>query len=225
VQARQKIEETAWLLQLAVEHDFLRGVVGWVPLSDPHVRSHLERFAGCPKLKAVRHVLHDEPDEFYMLRDDFNAGVALLGEFNVAYDILICERHLPQTIEFVDRHPRQVFILDHIAKPRIRDGVISPWRERLIELARRENVYCKLSGLVTEARWGRWAEAELQPYFDAVLEAFGPRRIMFGSDWPVLLVSVEYRRWMRVVENMIAALSPGERSRIMGETAAEAYRL
>ena len=225
VQARQSLEETAWLLDLAARHPFMRGVVGWVPLAQPGVAAHLERFAARNELKAVRHVLHDEPEDRYMLRKDFNAGIRLLKSFGLVYDILVFERHLPQTIAFVDRHPGQVFVVDHIAKPFIRGGLLSPWRESMLQLARRENVYCKLSGMVTEADWSAWSESDLRPYFSVVLEAFTPRRMMFGSDWPVLLVAAGYQRWVDVVSNMIAALTPAERDRIMGGTAAEVYRL
>ena len=180
VQARQSLAETQWLLELARHHDFIRGVVGWVALSDPKVDRDLEHFCTNAKLKSVRHVLHDEPDDLYILREDFNSGIKLLKDFDLRYDLLIFERHLPQTIQFVDRHPNQIFILDHVAKPRVREGVISPWRENLTELARRGNVFCKLSGLVTEASWQSWTEADLDPYLQIALTAFGPERVMFG---------------------------------------------
>ena len=151
VQARQKIQETEWLLDFASEYAFIQGVVGWVPLTSASVSRDLEHFVQHPKFKAVRHVLHDEPDDFYMLRDDFNKGISVLTSLQLTYDILIFEKHLPQTMKFVDRHPYQKFVVDHIAKPRIREGILSPWRENLKELAKRDLVYCKLSGLVTEA--------------------------------------------------------------------------
>jgi L-fuconolactonase len=225
VQARQSLEETSWLLDLAEGHSFLRGVVGWVPLTEPAVAGTLEKLAGRAKLKGVRHILHDEPDDSYMLRPDFNAGVRLLARFQLAYDVLIFERQLPQTLRFVDRHPNQVFVLDHIAKPRIAAQVFSPWRENIAALARRENVYCKLSGMVTEAHWESWTPRDLQPYFEAVLEAFGPRRLLFGSDWPVLLLASSYGRWQATVAEAISSLSACERERIMAGAAAEAYRL
>ena len=225
VQARQSLVETEWLLDLASRHNFMRGVVGWVPLADPAVASHLEKYAANPKLKAVRHVLHDEPDDFYILRDDFNRGIARLKALGLRYDILIFERHLPQTIEFVDRHANQVFIVDHVAKPRIKDRLLSPWRERMRDLARRENVYCKLSGMVTEADWNAWAESDLQPFIETVLECFGPGRVMFGSDWPVALVACTYKHWIEVVERATALLSLSERNRLFGGTAKEAYQL
>jgi L-fuconolactonase len=225
VQARQTVEETAWLLDLASRTPFMLGVVGWIPLVEDSAGQWLEKFAADPKLKAVRHVVHDEPDDRYLLRDDFNRGIDRLRDHRLVYDILIFERHLPQTIEFVDRHPTQVFVLDHIAKPRIREAMISPWRERMFELAKRENVYCKLSGLVTEADWKLWTADQLRPYFETVLSAFGPQRLMFGSDWPVMLLASPYRRWAELVRSWIAELSDSERERIMGGTAVEAYRL
>jgi L-fuconolactonase len=151
VQARQRTQETEWLLGLAEHNPFILGEVGCVPLSAPELAKELDRFALRPQLKAVRHVLHNEPDDLYMLRDDFNRGVALLRDRHLAYNILKFERHPLQTIEFVDRHPRQVHIVDHIAKPRIREDALSPWKENLRELARRQNVYCKISGMATEA--------------------------------------------------------------------------
>jgi L-fuconolactonase len=225
VQARQTIKETLWLLEFANQNDFNRGVVGWVPLISPDVIQSLELYSKNPKLKSVRHVIQDESDDNYILRDDFKHGVSQLAALNLRYDILIFERHLPQTIQFVDRHPKQIFILDHIAKPRIREGVLDPWRKNLRELARRENVYVKLSGVVTEADWNNWTPGQLKPYFDATLEAFGPRRVMFGSDWPVCLVAATYERWVRCVRDYCAAFSPAEQERIFGGTAIEAYNL
>lgn len=225
VQARQTIEETEWLLGLAREHELIRGVVGWVPLIDADVAKHLENLSPNLKLKGTRHVLHDESDDFYMLRDDFNRGISLLNDFDLRYDILIFERHLPQTIQFVDRHPTQLFIVDHIAKPRIKDRVRSPWEAEITELARRDNVYCKLSGMVTEADWKGWTESDLRPYFDTGLAAFGPKRLMFGSDWPVIQVACSYKRWADTVRSWIAELSPAEQLSIMSGTATIAYSL
>jgi L-fuconolactonase len=225
VQARQTVEETAWLLDLAAKNDFIKGVVGWVPLVSANVREDLEPFARSAKLKAVRHVLQDEPDDGLMLSPEFNRGVAALHEFGLRYDLLIYERHLPGAVRFVDKHPKQTFILDHLAKPRIRDGAMSPWRENLAELARRPNVTCKVSGMATEADWAAWTPAQLKPYFDAALEAFGPSRLMFGSDWPVCLAAVGYARWADTVREWAKPLSETERARLMGGTAAEAYGL
>jgi L-fuconolactonase len=157
------------------------------------------------------------------LRKDFNEGVSALREFGLRYDILIFERHLPAAIEFVDRHPNQTFVLDHVAKPRIKDKITAPWDRNMRELAKRQNVYCKLSGMVTEADPQHWTPEILQPYIDVALGAFGPRRLMYGSDWPVMLLAGDYERWYRTVRLAIAKLSQAEQDRIMGGTAAEAY--
>ena len=225
VQARQTLEETSWLLSLAGEYDFIRGVVGWAPLARPEFPALIERLQEFEKLKGLRHVIQDEPDDDFMHRPDFNAGVALLKQFGLVYDILIFERHLPAAISFVDRHPAQVFVLDHIAKPRIRDRELEPWRTKIRELARRENVYCKVSGMVTEANWKYWRPADLQPYFDVVLQAFGPKRLMTGSDWPVCLLATSYQTWFSTVEEFIRPLSSAEREMILGGVASDVYSL
>jgi len=225
VQARQTLQETEWLLSMAAQNEFMRGVVGWAPLIDAAVSDDLQRLAAQPKLKGIRHVLQDEPDDFYMLRNDFNAGITQLRRFNLVYDVLIFERHLPQTIQFLDRHPDQVFVIDHIAKPRIREGLLSPWRENLKELARRSHCFCKLSGVLTEADWQNWRPEGIHPYLDAALDAFGPNRCLFGSDWPVLLLADSYAGWVATVKNFVSRLSSTEQARVLGGTAAEVYRL
>lgn len=225
VQARQTVEETRWLLELATKFDFIRGVVGWAPLVDPAVGDILAPMAQNPKLRAVRHVLQGEPDPLFMLREDFNRGIRALKPLGLAYDILIFERHLPQAIQFVDGHPDQVFIVDHLAKPRVGDRELSPWRENLRELARRPNVYCKISGLATEAEYTRWTPEQLQPYIENVLEDFSPNRTMFGSDWPVCLVAIEYNRWVELIDAATRNFSVSERERIWSGTAVEAYGL
>jgi L-fuconolactonase len=225
VQARQTIEETKWLLKLAATTPLIRGIVGWVSLVEDKAEIYLSQFSQDRKLRAVRHVLHDEPNQFYMLREDFNRGISRLKDFGLVYDILIFERHIPQTIEFVDRHPNQIFVLDHIAKPQIKRQIFSPWNMGILELARRGNIYCKVSGMVTEADWKIWTQADLRPYFDAVLNAFGPKRLMFGSDWPVIEAACEYGQWARIVRSWISELSAAERSEIMAGTAKTAYSL
>jgi L-fuconolactonase len=225
VEAERSLEETLWLSEIAANDDLIRGVVGWAPLTHPEIASELERMAQLPKLRGIRHPIHDEPDDRFLLREDFNRGIAALKQFNLRYDILIFEKHLPLTIKFVDMHPNQVFILDHIAKPRIRDGALSPWKHNLRELARRQNVYCKLSGMVTEADWNAWNYERLSPYIDVVLEAFGPRRLMFGSDWPVVTLASSYRRWWETIRIALAELSPSEQEWILSRTAVESYGL
>ncbi len=225
VQAHQSWRETWQLLQFANENPFIKGVVGWLPLLDPDLDRKLPTLTEHPKLKAVRHVLQNEPAPEFMLSDGFNRGLSELKPYNLAYDILIFEQHLPQSIKLVDRHPQQRFVLDHIAKPKIAAGEMSPWRENLMELAQRPNVYCKLSGMVTEADWTSWTEEQLRPYFEVALEAFGPTRLMFGSDWPVSLVAATYVQWINTVGNFISTLTSSEQARIWGGTAREAYHL
>ncbi len=225
VHARQILEETTFLLDIAAKSRLIWGVVGWVPLVDPKVEVHLERFAANRRLKGVRHVLQDEPANALMDDPKFNAGISKLAKFNLVYDVLIFERHLEQAIRFVDKHPKQIFVLDHIAKPRIKDGILEPWAKHIKELARRPNLYCKISGMATEADWANWTATGMQPYIDTVLGAFTPKRLMFGSDWPVLLVASDYKRWADTLEAGIAKLSTAERNRIWGGTAAEPYKL
>ncbi len=225
VQARQTIEETNWLLGLAEANHFIRGVVGWLPLAGPDLGEHLDAVASHPKLKAIRHVLQDEPDDDFILGDAFNAGVAQLESRDLAYDILVGEHQLPQVVDFVDRHPAMRFVLDHIAKPMIAVEELEPWKKNIARLAERPNVYCKLSGMVTEADWGNWTPEQLRPYFDAVLDAFGPERLMFGSDWPVCLLACEYANWLALVKGWAIDLSHEEKKWLFGGTAAEAYQL
>jgi L-fuconolactonase len=225
VQARETVDETQTLLTYANANDFIKGVVGWVPLNDPSVSDVIGKLALNRKLRGVRHLLQGEPDPDYMLREDFNRGIAALRQFGLVYDILIYERQMPQTIQFVDRHPDQVFVLDHFGKPRVKAREVSPWRERMFELAKRPNVYCKLSGLVTEADYHGWTEEQLTPYFDVALGAFGPKRLMFGSDWPVCLVATTYSNWVRIVKAHLSGLSEAEQTQIWSTTAIKAYGL
>ncbi|MFA5329235.1 MAG: amidohydrolase family protein [Prolixibacteraceae bacterium] len=225
VQARQSLEETDWLLQLASENDFIKGIVGWLPLAAENIDEILEKYSGNKSLKAVRHVIQGEPDPEFMLRKDFNLGISLLKRHNLVYDILITENQLPNAIRFVDQHPEQQFVLDHMAKPRIKASEIEAWKQNLGELARRENVSCKISGMVTEANYKTWTEAQLQPYFDVVLEVFGPSRLMFGSDWPVCLVATKYADWLNLVKKSILGCSLMEREQILSENAVNVYQL
>jgi L-fuconolactonase len=224
VQARQTLEETRWLLGLADGCPAIRGVVGWAPIAGEDFPGVMEEFADREKLKGLRYVIQGEKDENYILREDFNSGIrAMLGS-GLVYDILIYERHLPQTIEFVDEHPEQVFVLDHVAKPMIREGLLEPWATRMRELGKRENVWCKVSGMVTEADWAAWTPEGLRPYLDVVVEAFGVGRLMAGSDWPVCLVACEYGRWFEVLRKYFAGFSETERDAVFGGTATEVYR-
>jgi L-fuconolactonase len=223
VQARQMIEETEWLLALADRHPSIRGVVGWVDLCSAELPVQLERFAPHPKLVGVRHVVHDESDDGFMLRPDFQRGIARLAEFELGYDLLLFPRHLENAITLVDAFEDQLFVLDHIAKPAIREGLVSPWKEDLKRLAERPHVFCKLSGMVTEAKWGEWRPADFRPYLDVVLEAFGSERLMIGSDWPVCTLSADYTSTMSLVVDYVSALSPDARAGILGDNCARFY--
>jgi L-fuconolactonase len=225
VQARQTLEETRWLLDLADGCDAIRGVVGWAPIAGEDFPGCMEEFDGRAKLKGLRHVIQGEKDEHYILREDFNSGIRTIAGSGLVYEILIYERHLADTIYFVDEHPDQPFVLDHVGKPLIAGGVLEPWAERMMELGQRENVWCKLSGMVTEAKWDAWTSETLKPYLDVAVEAFGPQRLMAGSDWPVCLVASGYKQWFDVLRTYFAPFSEAERARVFGETAVEVYGL
>jgi L-fuconolactonase len=227
VQARQSLEETIWLLELARTNSFITGVVGWIDLladSRKAVVYQLERIER-ERLVGVRHVVQDEPDDQFMLRTDFLTGIAALKEYGLTYDILIFPRQLPAAIQLAGKFPEQPFVLDHIAKPTIRAGLLSEWREGIRELAKSPNVYCKLSGMVTEARWHDWKAAEFRPYLDVIWEAFGEERLMIGSDWPVCLLSGEYSRTIGIVKEYLAQFSEATRAKVMGGNAARCYKL
>ncbi len=225
VQARQTMDETRWLLQMADECDAIRGVVGWAPIAGEDFPAVMEEFEHRPKLKGLRHIIQGEKDENYILREDFNSGIRTLLGSGLVYDILIYERHLPQTTDFVDEHPEQIFVLDHVAKPLIREGVLEPWASRMRELGRRENVWCKLSGMVTEADWSKWTPETLRPYLDVAVEAFGAERLMAGSDWPVCLVASGYGQWFEVLRKYFAGFSEAEQAAVFGGTATTVYGL
>ena len=224
VQARQTIAETIFLLGLASNNSIIKGVVGWVPLCETDVEGMIERYAAEKNIVGFRHVIHDEPDDLFILRKDFNNGIKCLKNHSLCYDILIFEKHLPQTIKFVDQHPEINMVIDHIAKPRISLSKFDQtWAENIKQLAARENVTCKLSGMVTEVIDGKWDTSLLQPYFDIVLEAFGPDRLMFGSDWPVCLIQSNYTKWVDTIKSFITPLSLFEQSAIMGGNVKRIY--
>ena len=230
VQARQTVEETRWLLDLArasVEEDgraMIRGVVGWAPLREPAVRAVLDELRTDEGLKGLRHVVQTEPEGF-LEGEEFNRGVAAIEGTGLVYDVLILERQIGEATRFVDRHPRQSFVLDHGGKPRIAAGEREPWASGIRELARREGVSCKLSGLVTEAAGSKWTAETLAPYLDVLVEAFGMERLMAGSDWPVCLPESGYGAWWRLLEDYFASFSEGERAAVFGGVAKRVYRL
>lgn len=225
VQARQTIEETRWLLELSASAPFILGVVGWVDLQSPEARPQLEAFARNPKLVGIRHVVQSEADDRFMLRPEFLRGISLLEEFDLAYDILIYPRHLPVAAEFVRRFPRQRFVLDHLAKPPIKNGALLPWTRGIRELAAFPNVFCKLSGLVTEADWQSWKPEHIAPYLDAAFECFGPGRLMIGSDWPVCTVAASYDRAMAVVKDYLGRHPSQLQEAVLGDNAQRFWKL
>jgi len=225
VQARQCLEESTWLLQLADKYPFIRGVVGWVDLSSDRVVEQLEQFAQHPKFRGVRHVVHDEPDDQFMLRESFLDGLSRLKRFGLTYDLLLFPRHLPIACGVIKRFPDQPFVLDHIAKPPVRAGEIEPWTRDLKRLAAFPNVFCKLSGLVTEATWDSWKAQDFEPYLDVVLNSFGPRRLMIGSDWPVCTLAADYASVIRMESGYISKLSADEQRAILEDNPVGFYSL
>lgn len=224
VQADQSEAETRFLLELAHANQFVRGIVGWVDLRAPDLDDTLACLSADDALCGVRHISQAEPDDF-LTRDDVVRGIGHLHRFGLTFDVLLYERQLPAAIALADRLPDQPFVLDHLGKPCIRDGVLEPWATHLRELARRPNVWCKVSGLVSEADWTHWRPADLRPYLDVAFDAFGPERLMFGSDWPVCLVAGEYARVKSVVDDYTAALSADEQRALFGVNASHFYEL
>jgi L-fuconolactonase len=225
VQARQSLAESRWLLDLAEGASIIRGVVGWVDLCSPSITKQLEEFAPHPRFVGVRHVVQDEPDDEFMLRPDFLRGIAALREFGLTYDLLIFPRQLPAAIALVQKFPEQPFVLDHLAKPQIKDGVLSPWREQVRELSKLPNVSCKVSGMVTEADWQAWRADDFKPYLDVVFEAFGPDRLMFGSDWPVCLLAGSYERVFGLMRDYVGQLGTDSDTKFFGANAVKFYGL
>lgn len=227
VQARQTLQESDWLLDLADQSPIIRGVVGWVPLIDHSVADPLSLLSSHPKFKAVRHVLQGEPDA-YFLHPHFHRGLALLPQFHLAYDLLIFQRQIPVALQLVDRQPNLSIIIDHVAKPKIRNGSIDPaWKAGMTELAKRDNITAvKISGMVTEVLDPAIDEATLSAYFDTTLELFGPHRVMFGTDWPVCLLRIDsYSSWAQMVRRFVSRLSQDEQIAILSGNATRSYRL
>lgn len=224
VQARQTLEETSWLLDLAARGGVIQGVVGWAPITAKDFPEILDALRQNPRLKGLRHVVQGEADGF-LDGAEFNRGIGVMLDTGIVYDLLIFARQLAEATRFVSRHPHQTFVLNHVAKPGIASNQFATWDSAIRELASRENVFCKLSGMVTEADWQRWSSVELWPYFETVLDSFGPSRLMVGSDWPVLTVACSYQQWWQMVEEWIAPLSHSERAEIEGGVASRIYRI
>ena len=225
VQADQSEAETDFLLELAEEYDFIKGVVGWVDLRSEKVEERLAYYAQFPKLKGFRHVVQDEPDPEFMLGTHFSEGLSLLSKYNFTYDVLIFPPQLEAAIKTVQNFPNQKFVLDHIAKPYIKAGKIDQWETHTRKLASYPNVYCKVSGMVTEADWKNWKPQDFEPYLDVVFDAFGVDRLMFGSDWPVCLLGGAYTKIKGILEQYIAKRSKEESAKIFGGNAASFYGL
>ena len=224
VQADQTEAETDWLLQLAAKNDFIKGVVGWVDLRSSNIEERLQHYQQFSKLKGFRHVLQGEEPSF-MLQKDFLNGISKLQQYNFTYDVLIFPQHLAAALELVQQFPEQKFVIDHVAKPYIKDGKIDEWKTGMEKIAQHQNVYCKISGMVTEADWKNWTEDDLRPYMDVVISSFGIDRIMYGSDWPVCLVASSYKRWLQTVKNYFASYSEEEQEKVFSSNAIKFYNL
>lgn len=223
VQARQCLEESHWLLELADRFPFIKAVVGWVDLRSPEVGAQLASLAAHPKFAGVRHVLQDEPDDQSMLEASFQRGISQLRKFDLTFDLLIFPRQLPAALQLVSSHPEQPFVLDHIAKPPIKEGRMDPWREQIKALASRPNICCKVSGLITEANWNSWEPGDFQPFLDVVFAAFGADRVMFGSDWPVALLAGTYQQVFALARDYVCPLGASAEAKFFGGNAASFY--
>ena len=223
VQARQALEENRWLLELADSNPRIKGVVGWVDLQSNDVDSQLAQFADHPCFVGVRHVVQDEPDDDFMLRPKFVRGISNLEHFGLTYDILIFPKQLSAAVKLVKQLPKQPFVLDHIAKPLIKDSVLEPWSEQIQILAEHSNVHCKISGMVTEADWQNWKPEDFQPYLKVILGAFGPERLMIGSDWPVCRLTGEYTSVMQLAIDFMQTHAPEHMDAFQGGNALAFY--
>ncbi|HMT96533.1 MAG TPA: amidohydrolase family protein [Ferruginibacter sp.] len=224
VQADQSEAETNFLLRLSQNNSFIKGVVGWIDLSSDRVEERLAYYQQFPQIKGWRHIVQAEPDNF-MLGDKFQKGISLLQKYNYTYDILSYPHQIKTAIELVRTFPNQKFVLDHCAKPILKEKKIGDWKNQMQTIAENKNVYCKLSGLLTEAKWNQWQPEDFYPYLDIVFEAFGTERILFGSDWPVILLSGEYRQWKNLVEFYLQKFSTSEQQNVMGNNAIKFYNL
>jgi L-fuconolactonase len=224
VQATQTYSETGFLLKMAEESDFVKGVVGWIDLRADDISDQLDECQKFKKLKGFRHILQSE-DPGFMLQPTFLRGISALKEFDFTYDILIYPKHLPAALKLVEKCPDQFFVIDHLAKPFIKDRSITEWQNGIAELASHDNVYCKISGMVTEADWKNWKYDDFTPYMDIILNYFGIKRIMYGSDWPMCLVAASYDDVMQIVRDYFVSFSASEQQLFFGENAKSFYQL
>jgi len=224
VQADQTEAETEFLLSLAAEHSFIKGIVGWVDLRAPDLERRLDYFAQFPVIKGFRHILQSEPPEF-MLNPSFTRGIELLGKYNFTYDILVFPHQLTAARQLVSQFPEQRFVIDHIAKPYIKKRLISEWKKDITEMAAFDHVTCKISGMVTETDYNGWKKEDFIPYIETVSEAFGTKRILFGSDWPVCLVAAQYTQVLDIVSSSFTSFSAAEQAQFFGKNAVDFYGL
>ena len=225
VQADQTLEETDFLIDLASINNFIKGIVGWVDLRAENIENVLEKYSTDKIVKGFRHVVQGEADHNFLLRPNFSRGISLLEKHNFTYDILVFPHQLGSVLEFVKKFPYQKFVIDHIAKPYIKDGYFEGWATMMTAIGKHKNVSCKMSGMVTEADFNIWTPEQIHPYMDTVLEAFGSKRILFGSDWPVCLVAGNYSKIKKLTTDFISQLSKIEQNSIMGNNAIEFYNL
>jgi L-fuconolactonase len=225
VQSDQSEAENEFQLSNAAKHDFIKGVVGWVDLQAENVEERLQYYKDFKKMKGFRHVLQGEPQRDFMLRDNFKRGVGLLNKYGFTYDVLIYTDQLTYTYEFVKAFPEQRFVIDHLAKPFIKDKKTDGWKKGIEKISECENVYCKLSGMVTEADWRSWKKEDFTPYLDIVTEAFETKRIMYGSDWPVCLVAASYKAMLSIVTDYFSSYTDSEKAQIFGQNATQFYNL
>ncbi|MBE7172731.1 MAG: amidohydrolase family protein [Williamsia sp.] len=225
VQARQSEEENKFLLAHAADHGFIKGVVGWVDLRAENIEEQLEYYSSFPPMKGFRHVLQGEADRALMLQPSFMRGIGKLEKWGFTYDILIYADQLQYVPSLLTSFPQQSFVIDHIAKPAIREGALQQWREDIMRVATYDNVQCKISGMVTEADWHQWKKEDFAPYLDTVVEAFGTRRIQYGSDWPVCLVAASYPTMLGIVRDYFSSFSAHEQAQFFGGNATTFYKL
>ena len=225
VQSDQSEIENEFHLMNADEFDFIRGIVGWVDLQSKNIEERLDYYSSFKKMKGFRHVLQGKQDRALMLKPAFKNGIKKLRKYGFTYDLLIYPDQLEYVIDLVAAFPDQKFVIDHIAKPNIKDGEITEWENKMRALGRFDNLYCKISGMVTEANWKGWKPENFAPYMDVVVQSFGANRVMFGSDWPVCLVAASYEEVIEIVAGYFAAFSEDERERFFGLNATEFYNL
>lgn len=225
VQTQHTVAENRWVLRLADEHDWIAGVVGWVDLASPACEEQLLEFRTHPKFVGIRHITQDEPNDDFIIQPEVMRGLAVLERHQMPFDLLFYVKHLKHAVTLARALPNLPMVIDHLAKPKIKARSLEGWQEDLQSAAKFPNIYCKLSGMVTEADWQDWQPRDLAPYVETALEAFGPARLMFGSDWPVCELAGSYRRVLAALKEQIASLSASEQAQILGETAKRFYRL